>query len=282
MRAARRSRTARPPGPARRCGRRSAAGVTAALATAGLLAGCAGGGASWAHGTAGQPVAASPVAASPVASSAAAPAGTTSADLARGLLPADAFGAGAVVVPVSLEQLQQRLAAVPGGLTAALAGVEVSPPACAAALQSVGAGLAGITGLAGEGARTGSGGTAEALVTGGPVDTAVDTLSSLVGTCPHVQITSPHGSAAVDLTAVDLAAAGAPDLGNGAAAVQATAVLTPADRAPVTVSGLLAAVHDGDRLLLLGTAAPGDTAPDLSSFASLLRRAYDTESHALG
>jgi hypothetical protein len=253
------------------------AGVTAALAAAGLLAGCTGGSTTWAGGSAGQAVAASPV-----ASTAPAPAGTASGDLARGLLPSDAFGAGAVVVPVSLEQLQQRLAALPGGLPAALSGVEVSPAGCATALEGVAAGLTGITGLAGEGARTGSGGTVEALVTGGPVATAVDTLTSLVSACPQVQVTTPHGTATVDLTAVDLTAAGAADLGDGAAAVEATAVLTPADRAPVTVSGLLAAVRDGDRLLLLGTAAPGATAPDRTSFASLLRQAYDTESHAFG
>jgi hypothetical protein len=83
---------------------------------------------------------------------------------------------------------------------------------------------------------------------------------------------------------VDLAALRVPALGDGAAAVRATAVLTPAaatGRAPVTVSGLLAVVRDHDRLLLLGTAAPGATAPDDASFASLLQQAYAT-AHALG
>jgi hypothetical protein len=91
-----------------------------------------------------------------------------------------------------------------------------------------------------------------------------------------VQVTSPHGTATVTLDEVSV-----PPLGDGAAAVQATAVLTPADRAPVTVSGLLGVVRDGDRLLLLGTAAPSTAAPDPASFTSLLKLAFDTESSAL-
>jgi hypothetical protein len=247
---------------------RSASGLTAALATAGLLAGCAGGGGASATG--GAP----PGAASPAAATAAAPAGP---DLARGLLPAEAFGAGATVVPVSLAQLQQQLAAVPGGVTSALAGVQITPPACASALQGLGAGLVGTTGLAGEGARTGHGGTAEALVTGSGVATAAETLRTVAGACSTAQVSSPHGGATVTLTPVTV-----PALGKDAAAVEATAVLTHGDHPPVTVSGLLAAVQDGDRLVLLGTAAPGGSAPDLASFTSLLQRAYDTESHALG
>ena len=93
-----------------------------------------------------------------------------------------------------------------------------------------------------------------------------------------MQVTSPHGTATITLGEVTVQ----PTLGDGAAAVQATAVLTPADRAPVTVSGLLAVVRDGDRLLLLGTAAPGNTAPDRASFMLLLQKAFDTESSALG
>jgi hypothetical protein len=49
----------------------------------------------------------------------------------------------------------------------------------------------------------------------------------------------------------------------------------------VTVSTLLAVVQDGDRALLLGTAAPGG-APDVTSFTTLLGKAFDTESHAFG
>jgi hypothetical protein len=258
-------------------------GAAAAVAAAGLLAGCTGsGGAATAAGAPRQ--VASPAAATTPAGTGTAGTADTSAELARGLLPADAFGPGATVVPVSLAELQQRLAAVPGGIGAALAGVTVTPTPCAAALEGVGAGLAGVDGLAGEGARTGSGGTAEALVTGGPVTTAVGTVTDLVTACPHVEVSSPHGSATVDLAPVDLAALRVPALGDGAAAVRATAVLTPAaatGRAPVTVSGLLAVVRDHDRLLLLGTAAPGATAPDDASFASLLQQAYAT-AHALG
>src|SRR5438270_5981292 len=98
MRATDRSRTAR----------RSAAGLAAAFAAAGLLAGCGGG------AGAPSPAWAAPFgAASPAAATAPA---TTDSDLARGLLPADAFGPGATVMPVTLAQLQQHLAAVPGGL----------------------------------------------------------------------------------------------------------------------------------------------------------------------
>jgi hypothetical protein len=253
--------------------------VTAAVAAAGLLAGCTGGARGWAGAPAGG---VSPVASTAPASAAPAGADPAAADLARGLLPADAFGAGATVVPVSLAELRQRLAAVPGGLGSALAGVHVDPEPCAAALQAAGADLLGVTGLAGEGARTGSGVTAEALVTGAPVASAVGSLGTLADACGTAEVTSPHGTATVGLTRVDLAAAGAPHLGDEAVAVAVTAVLTPAERAPVTVTGLVAAVRDGDRLLLLGTAAPGATPADRTAFASLLQRAYDTESDAFG
>jgi hypothetical protein len=216
-----------------------------------------------------------------VAATAPAPAGAAAQDLSRGLLAADAFGPGATVRPVTLAQLQQQLAAVPGGLTRAFADVQITPPACAGALQGLGAGLVGITDLAGEGARTGAGGTAEALVTGTPATTAVDTLRSTVAACRQVQVTSPHGTATVTLEEVTLEKVTVPPLGDDAAAVQATAVLTPVDRAPVTVSGLLGVVRDGDRLLLLGTAAPSTAAPDRASFTSLLKLAFDTESSAL-
>ena len=211
-----------------------------------------------------------------VAATAPAPAGAAAQDLSRGLLPAEAFGEDAAVRPFTMAQLQQQLTAVPGGLTGALAGVQITPPACVTALQGLGAGLVGITDLAGEGARTGAGGTAEALVTGSSATTAVDTLRTTVDACRQVQVTSPHGTATITLDEVTV-----PSLGDDAAAVQATAVLTPADRAPVTVSGLLGVVQDGDRLLLLGTAAPGTAAPDRASFTLLLKKAFDTESSAL-
>jgi hypothetical protein len=258
--------------------RRSSAGVAAALAAAGLLAGCTGGGGTSAAPDAGAPLGA----ASPVAATAPAPAGAAAQDLSRGLLPAADLAPGATVQQVTLAQLQQQLAAVPGGLTRGLAGVQITPSTCATALEGLGAGLVGVSDMAGEAARTGAGGTAEGLVTGTPVATAVDTLRSTVAACRQVQVTSPHGSATVTLEEVPV-----PSLGDSASpvqatAVQATAVLTPADRAPVTVSGLLAVVRDGDRLLLLGTAAPGTAAPDRASFTSLLTKAFDTESSALG
>jgi hypothetical protein len=173
--------------------------------------------------------------------------------------------------------VQQHLSAVPGGLSGALAGVQVSPSECASALTTLGASVIGVTGMAGEVARTGAVGTAEALVTGGPAATAAGTVRTLVQDCSTVQVSSPHGTAAVTLTSLEL-----PDLGDDSAAVRATAVLTPADRAPVTLTALLAVVRDADRLVLLGTATPGGSAPDSASFLSLLQRAVDTESHAFG
>jgi hypothetical protein len=258
-----------------RSSRRQAALVTtvSAVALTGLLAGCTGGtdtsGASTVGGGAPAGIA------SPVASTAPAP--TASADLARGLLPADAFGAGATVVPVTPEQVQQQLSALPGGLAGVLAGIEVSPAPCASALKTVGATLTGVTGMAGEAARTGAGGTAEALVTGGAASTTADTVRTVVRACPTVRISSSHGTADVTLSTVDL-----PALGDDAAAVQATATLTPADRAPITLTALLGVVQDADRVVLLGTATPGGAAPDTTSFVSLLHRAVDTQSHAFG
>jgi hypothetical protein len=260
---------------ARRSALVTAATAATALVATGLLAGCAGGsGARTAEG------AAAPAGnAAPVASTAAAPTPLSSAELTRGLLPASALGSGSSVGPVTLEQLQQRLTALPGGLTGALAGLHVEPAACAAAFQTVGASLTGVEGVAAEAAGSTAGGTGEALVSGAPADTAADAVRTVLRACPQVTVTSSKGHAAVTLSAVDLPSSVG---GDDAAALQATAELTPAGGTPRTVSALLGVVQDSGRAVLLGTAVPGGTEPDVTSFTSLLEKAVDTESHALG
>jgi hypothetical protein len=243
--------------------------LLATAAVSGLVAGCGGG----SGGTDGGAAAASATV-HPAASTSAAGTGTSA--LAKGLLPADAFGPGARVAAQDLGQLKQEAGGL-GGLSAALAGVQVTPPECATALQAVRPDVAGIDDLAVETA-TGQGSlTAEALLSGGPAGSAVGTVRDLLAGCAQVQVTAPRlGQASIAVAPVQLG-----KLGDAAAAVRVTVVVTRPEHPAMTVPALVGAVQDGDRLLLLATVATNGTPPDEAAFTSLLRKAVSTEHDAL-
>jgi hypothetical protein len=118
-------------------------------------------------------------------------------------------------------------------------------------------------------ATIGSAATVEVLVRGGPIEDAVEQLSAAAERCPQAQITSPN-------------------LGDGAALLRYTTVVSLPDGTQVQIPALIGAVEDGDRLLVLlnldaGGATPGATtaAPqDPAAFADLLAQAYDTQAAA--
>jgi hypothetical protein len=192
--------------------------------------------------------------------------------LANGLLPSEAFGPGTTVVGLTLDQLRQAAA----GALGSVQGVQVTPPQCAAVLADLQAGAGAVGDLAAQ-AATGPGQvTVEALVTGGPATEGVATLRSALTSCPQLQVTAPMGTGTITLAPVDVGS-----MGDQAAAAQLTATVTPENHAPVTLTALLGAVQDHDRLLLLLTATQGAAAPDQAQFTSLLQKASSTQAEAL-
>ena len=198
------------------------------------------------------------------------------ADLASGLLGADAFGPTAVVTAVSPEQLEQGAA-----LSGDLEDVQVTPPECDAAVQGTQPDLDDFDEVAAVSAAEDTTVVVEMLVRGGPVEGAVAQLAEAAQRCPQAQVSSPQtGDAAVTFEQLPV-----PDLGDVAAALRFTTVVSLPDGTQVTVPALLGAVEDGDRLVILTSLAVDPTAPavplDAATFTSLLELAYETQAAAL-
>src|SRR3954454_13112157 len=219
--------------------RRSVGWVTAGLLGAVTLAGC------------GSEVEGQPTASTSGSSSAAAGSASTSpgsgalddvADLSAGLLPADAFGAGASATPITAHQLRQQFAL--GGL-GGLQDVTITPEACAPAVKTMQPGLDRLTALGAQTVTVGSAGTAEILASGTGITDGVDQLASTVQTCPEATITAPQ----IGTASATFAELAVPDLGDGSAGVTMTISLTGPGGQPVTVPLLLGMVQDGDRLV---------------------------------
>jgi hypothetical protein len=247
--------------------RRSLGVLTAGLLGAAALAGCG-----------------SEVEGQASASSSSSPAGSSSAsestealddvaDLSAGLLPAEAFGAGAQVTPITADQIAQGQNQL-GGLGAQ--DMTITPESCAPAVKSVQPGLDDLEGLGAQTATVGSGATVEILAEGKGIAEGVDQLASTVDSCPQATITAPQiGTANVTFTALEV-----PDLGDGSAGLTMTMSITGPDGQQVTVPVLLGMVRDGDRLVAL-TATDPTGASDPAAFATLLREAYDHQADAL-
>jgi hypothetical protein len=246
---------------------RSSVAVLAGLATAGLLAGCAGSGSG--HG--GSAAASSTTSTSAAASSSGSVSGSK---LTKGLLPADAFGTQATVIGLTLEQLRQSTSTLGAPSTA---GIQVEPPSCAAAVQGTSPDYDKVDDLAAQSAVSTAGATVEALMTGGPAKGAAEKLRGATAACPQATLTLPQaGQATITFTTLPIK-----ELGDDAAAVQMTTAVTKPDGTKASVPALIGAVEDHDRLLLLITAGTNGTAPDPAAFTALLEKAYSTEHAAL-
>jgi hypothetical protein len=245
--------------------------LTAGLLAAVAVAGCSSeveGRASAASSTASSAASSSP------GSSAAGPGGIDDVeDLSAGLLPADAFGAGARVTPITADQIGQGSAQL-GGL--GLDDLTITPESCAPAVKGTQPGLDDLVGLGAQTVTVGSSVTVEVLAAGPGAATGVDDLASTVQECPQATITAPTiGTATVTFGVLDV-----PDLGNGSAGLTMTLALTGPDGQPVTVPLLLAMAVDGDRLISL-TATDPTGAADPTAFAALLQQAYEHQADAL-
>jgi len=191
--------------------------------------------------------------------------------LAAGLLPADAFGEQATVVPLSREQLRRS-----AGLAADPADLQVSPKSCTEVLSSTQPPIDDYEDAAAQSATVGATTTVEVLLQGDVTSEAVETLVRAVERCPEAQISSPElGEATLRFETLD-----APDVGDAVAAVRYTTTLTQGGQ-EVSVPALVGLVQDGDRLITLLTIATDGSSPDASAFASLLEQAFEVQAEEL-
>ena len=202
------------------------------------------------------------------------------ADLASGLLGADAFGPSAVVTAVSPEDLEQGA----DEATSLAEGAQVTPAECGTALGKTQPDFSDFEDVAAVSATEGSTVVVEMLIRGGPVEDEIDALTDTAERCPQVQISAPAlGQASVTAVFENLPA---PDLGDDAALVRYTTTVALPDGTQGSVPMLIGAVEDGDRLVFLTTLAADPTAaaaapPDAAVFTSLLEQAYETQAAAL-
>lgn len=237
------------------------AGLLLTGVTAVALAGC---GAGTAERAAPVPHAASPAAAT---SSLDAP-----SPLAAKLLPAGAFGDGAVVTPIPADQLSE-VAGMAGLLGGTLGGAQITPSACADAVRQLVAQVAAVRDAAGEVARGSGTWTAELLVTTDPQVDVATLLDAVVSGCSSATVTVPQrGTATVALATITPSGLSSA-LPAGASALAVTVTAQRTGGGSFTGSGLLGLVPAGNRLLLLGQASPTGAAPDHDAFAALLAQA---------
>jgi hypothetical protein len=199
------------------------------------------------------------------------PTGSTS-ELAAGLLPADAFGPEATVVPLSREQLRQG-----AGLAADPESLEIAPETCAAAVSGTQPQIDDFDDVAAVSATVGATTTVEVLLSGTATTGAVAQLAEAAENCPEARISSPElGEATLTFENLEV-----PDLGDGVAAVRYTTTLTQGGQ-EVSVPALVGLVEDGDRVITLLTIATDGSSPDEAAFTSLMEQAFEVQAEELG
>jgi ferredoxin len=192
--------------------------------------------------------------------------------LARGLLPAEAFGENATVIALSREQLEQG-----AGLAADPESLDISPESCAAAVSSTQPQIDDYDDVAAQSATVGATTTVEVLLQGEATEGSVEQLAEAAASCPEAQISSPElGEATLQFEALD-----APDLGDGVAVVRYTTTLTQGGQ-EVSVPALVGLVQDADRVVTLLTIATDGSSPDAAQFTSLLEQAFEVQAEAFG
>jgi hypothetical protein len=232
-----------------------------------LLTGCTGG-----DETTGE--SATPSSSAPASASSSAPGEPPeeSSRLTAGLLPAEAFGEEATVIPLSREQLRQS-----AGLAADPADLDVSPEACTEVLSRTQPPVDDYEDVAAQGATVGATTTVEVLLEGEVTTGVVPTLAEAVESCPEATVRSPElGEATLTFENLD-----APAIGDAVAAVRYTTTLTQGGQ-EVSVPALIGLVQDGDRLITLLTIATDGSRPDAAAFTSLLEQAFEVQAEELG
>jgi hypothetical protein len=241
--------------------------LVAGAACALLLTACSGG-----DDDSGEAAGTSASSEAPTSSSAPAePTGETS-ELAAGLLPDEAFGEGATVIPLTREQLRQG-----AGLAADPESLDIEPESCAAAVSGTQPQIDDYDDVAAVSATVGATTTVEVLLQGKATTGSVAALSDAAQNCPEARITSPElGEATLTFENLDV-----PDLGDGVAAVRYTTTVTQGGQ-EVTVPALVGLVEDGDRVVTLLTIATDGSDPDAAAFTSMLEQAFEVQAEELG
>ena len=193
-------------------------------------------------------------------------------DLSAGLLPAEAFGAGAQSTPMTTEEFEQQSEL--GGL--GLGDVTITPESCAPAVEQVQPELEDMVGLGGQTVLVGSRAVVEILAEGPGFTDGVDQLAATAEICPQATITAPEiGTATIVFTPLDV-----PELGDGSSGVTMTLTIPGPDGQPLTVPLLLAMAADGERLVSLTSTDPTG-ASDPAAFVALVQQAFDHQAAEL-
>jgi hypothetical protein len=205
-------------------------------------------------------------------SSSSAPAGATEErasveELTAALLPAEAFGPGAQVTTVNVQQLATN----PGAISPEAA---IDPDTCTEGVGGTQPAFTPDDGtIVAQTALTETGATVEVLVDAEDIEGITPQLADLVAQCPQVTVEAPDGSTAT----IDFAALDVPDVGDSSEAVTADLTLTAPDGTNLTLTSLLAVAVDGDRLLFLQQSAPTSTPPDAAAFTALFQDAFEVQ-----
>lgn len=191
-------------------------------------------------------------------------------DLTAALLPAEAFGPGAQVTTVNVQQLATNPGAISPEST-------IDPDTCTEGVGGTQPAFTPEDGtIVAQAAVTETGATVEVLVDAEDIEALTPQLADLVGQCPQVTVDAADGSTAT----IDFAALDVPDVGDSSEAVTATLALTGPDGTNLTLTSLLAVAVDGDRLLFLQQSGPTSTPPDPAAFAALFEDAFEAQREA--
>lgn len=244
--------------------RRRLNGLLATAGTVVLVSACAEG-----------PASGEAAASSSTSSSTSAPASTTQErpsveELTDALLPAEAFGPGAQVTTVNVQQLATNPGAISPEST-------IDPDTCTEGVGGTQPAFTPEDGtIVAQTAVTETVSTVEVLVHAEDVDGLTPELADLVAQCPQVTVDAPDGSTAT----IDFAVLDVPDVGDASEAVTAELALTAPDGTNLTVTSLLAIAVDGDRLLFLQQSGPTSTPPDPAAFTALFEQAFAAQDDA--
>ena len=191
-------------------------------------------------------------------------------ELTAALLPAEAFGPGAQVTTVSVEQLATNPGAISPEST-------IDPDTCTEGVGGTQPAFTPDDGtIVAQTAATDAIVTVEVLVDAEDVEGLTPDLADLAEQCPQVTVDAPDGSTAtIDFVALDV-----PEVGDFSEAVTANLAVTGPDGTNVTLTSLLGVAVDGDRFLFLQQVAPTSTPPDPAAFATLFEDAFEAQHDA--
>lgn len=188
-------------------------------------------------------------------------------ELTAALLPADAFGPGAQVTTVNVQQLATNPGAISPEST-------IDPDTCTDGVGGTQPAFTPEDGtIVAQTALTETGATVQVLVDAEDIEDLTPEFADLVAQCPQVTVGAPDGSTAT----IDFAALDVPDVGDSSEAVTANLTLNAPDGTNVTLTSLLAVAVDGDRFLFLQQSGPTSTPPDPAAFTTLFEDAFEAQ-----